>query len=132
MFAMKVNRFMHDHGVEQSALRATRRRRRKPRKLPRTPGYSNHGLSYVAVAEAFAEAERDLGCDWKLKGRGHCRRVTVDRRYSRYVRAAIRSWQSFTPSGAMSSRNLVPFALAERAAQILNVAVEILVGKEYC
>ncbi len=36
-----------------------------------------------------------------------------------------------TPAGCGSSLNLVPLALAERAAQILKVAVEILVGQEY-
>ncbi|MEE9230478.1 MAG: hypothetical protein V3U86_07205 [Acidobacteriota bacterium] len=107
------------------------RRRPKPRKLPRTPGCSKHGLSYVAVAAAFAEAERALGRNWKLKGHGHCRRVSLYGCYSRCVRAAISSWELMTPGGCGSSLNLVPLALAERAAQILKVAVEVLVGQEY-
>ena len=102
-----------------------------PRKLPRTPGCSKRGLSYVAVAAAFAEAERALGRNWKLKGHGHCRRVSLYGCYSRCVRAAISSWELMTPGGCGSSRTLVPLALVERAAQILNVAVKILVRQEY-
>ena len=109
--------------------REPRRRRRKTRKLPRTPGHSKHGLSFVAVAAAFAEAERALGKNWKLKGRGHCRRVSLAGCYSRRVRAAISSWEWV--SCCLSPVGLVPLALVERAAQILNVAVEILVGQEY-
>ncbi len=106
-----------------------KRRRRKTRKLPRTPGHSKHGLSFIAVAAAFAEAERALGKKWKLKGRGHCRRVSLAGCYSRRVRAAISSWEWV--SCCLSPVGLVPLALVERAAQILNVAVEILVGQEY-
>src|SRR5207342_2046605 len=47
------------------------------------PGFSGHGLRFDAVVAAFKKAEKELGRNWQVSGRGHTRRVTLDARYSR-------------------------------------------------
>ena len=100
--------------------------------VPRRRGYSTHGLKFSDVERAFAEAERLLGREWRLKGRGHCRRVTLDARYSRRAaQGAARSWAWVTPQGTMSARRLLPLAIVKRAARILGVPVRLLISREY-
>ncbi len=94
-------------------------------------GYTSHGLRTADVVVAFVRAEQELGGDWRLKGRGHCRRVTLDARYSRLVSPEIRSWIRMTPHGVMSQRTLFPRDLVRRAAQILSVRLDVLVSREY-
>jgi hypothetical protein len=110
-------------------------RLQRPRR-PRTPrpkkGYSAHGLRFADVERAFAEAEELLGREWRLKGRGHCRRVSIDRRYSRHAaRGAARSWAWVTPRGTSRARRLLPFAIVEQAAGILGVGAGLLISREF-
>jgi len=101
-------------------------------KPPRPPrGQSGHGLRFADVVAAFQQAERELGTNSRLSGRGHCRRVTLDARYSRVLRPAIRSCAWVSPHSAPSSRILFPLALAQRAAEILRVDPTLLIGQEY-
>ena len=68
----------------------SRRRRQK--------GYSAHGHRFTDVVHAFALAERILGANWRLKGRGHCRRATLKAPYSNHaVKGAARSWTHVCP-----------------------------------
>ncbi|MBE0591577.1 MAG: tetratricopeptide repeat protein [Gemmatimonadales bacterium] len=99
------------------------------RRPPR--GHSAHGLRFADVIAAFRQAERELGANWVLSGRGHCRRVTLDARYSRVLSPAIRSCAVVSPHSASSSRILFPRALVERAAEILHVDPQLIIGKEY-
>src|SRR5512146_1618637 len=109
-------------------LRQPRRRSARSRRT----GYSSHGLSFADVERAFAEAERMLGTEWQLKGRGHCRRATLDPRYSSHAaRGAARSWAHVTPHEAMSPKRLLPVAIIEKAAEILGVEARLLMSREY-
>ena len=83
------------------------------------------------VVAAFVQAERELGTEWKLAGRGHCERVVLDARYSRAVSPAIKSWVRISPSGACGSRILFPRMLVERAAEILGVSARVIVQRTY-
>lgn len=94
-------------------------------------GYSAHGLRMADVAAAFVQAERELGTDWRLSGRGHCERVVLDARYSRVVSPAIRSWVYISPQGAASRRILFPLKLVKRAAEILGTNLDVIMGREY-
>lgn len=107
------------------------RRSRRAARVRRT-GYSSHGLRFADVERAFAEAERLLGAEWQLKGRGHCRRATLDPRYSRYaLKGAARSLGRVVIGSAPRPRQLLPLAIIEKAAEILGVAPAILVCREY-
>ena len=79
------------------------------------------GAATRAIAAAFERAERKLGVKWKLKGKGHCPRVTVR---SKYARAALsgkaRSWEWGTPWNSSFKRRLWPRAVVEKAAAILG------------
>jgi hypothetical protein len=66
------------------------------------------------VVRAFVQAEQELGSEWKLSGRGYCRRVVLDARYSRVVAPAIRSWVTHQPARDASRRTVFPLALVER------------------
>ena len=102
----------------------TSKRRRK--------GYSSHGLSFLDVQRAFAKAERLLGKKWQLKGQGHCRRVSLDARYSRHAaKGAKNSWAWVSMRGSMSPRRTFPLAIVKRAAKILGVPDHLLIGQEF-
>ena len=102
------------------------------RSIPRRRGYSKHGLRFADVQRAFAEAEQFLGTEWRLKGRGHCRRVSLDARYSGCAaKGAAGSWAWVTPHGTMSPRRLIPLAIVKRAARILGVPARLLISREY-
>jgi hypothetical protein len=105
-----------------------------PRETPRLRrrGHSSHGLRFAEVERAFAEAERLLGTQWQLKGRGHCRRATLDARYSSYaITGAARSWGRVRPHQAVSWKRLLPVAIIEKASEILGVAPSLLMCREY-
>ena len=105
-------------------------RRRSARS--RRTGYSSHGLSFAEVERAFAEAERLLGTEWQIKGRGHCRRATLDPRYSSHaIRGAARSWGRVRPHQALTWKRLLPVQIIEKAAEILGVETRLLMAKEY-
>lgn len=72
--------------VELPSPQGDKQRRVRRPSAWRRKGVSSHGIRFEEVELAFAEAERVLGTEWRLKGRGHCRRVTLDRRYSTYAR----------------------------------------------
>lgn len=100
--------------------------------IPRRKGYSSHGLRLADVQGAFAEAEQLLGADWRLKGRGHCRRVSLDARYSAYaLKGAARSWGWVTPRYSGSVRRLMPLAIVKQAAKILGVSDRLLISREF-
>ena len=103
------------------------------RRWPRLPkGVSPDGIRYDEVERAFARAERLLGTDWSLKGRGHCRRVTLESHYARRARlGAARSSAFFTPQGAMSPHWVFPLALVLKAGKILAVEPGVLISQEF-
>jgi hypothetical protein len=104
----------------------------RSRRRSRRTGYSSHGLSFADVERAFAEAEQVLGTDWKLKGRGHCRRATLDPRYSCHARkGAGRSSAEVFIVGGPRRKRVMSLAIIERAAEILGVAPTLLVCREY-
>ena len=106
--------------------RAPRRRRASGK-----PGYSAHGLRFADVERAFAEAEQLLGGEWRLKGRGHCRRVTLEARYSIYAaKGATRSWAMVRTEGTMVPRRVFALAIVEKAAEILCISDRLLISKE--
>ena len=110
-----------------------RPRQPRPRSArSRRPGYSSHGLRFADVERAFAEAERLLGAEWQIKGRGHCRRATLDPRYSRHaIRGAARSWGRVRPHQALTWKRLLPVPIIEKAAEILGVEAQLLMSREY-
>jgi hypothetical protein len=95
-------------------------------------GYSRDGLKLVDVQRAFAEAERPLGTRWKLKGRGHCRRVTLPAHYSRWaLDGASRCWERVTQKDSGSRRRLVPLAIVHRAAHMMGVSPDVFISCKY-
>lgn len=119
-----------DVAVRSVGKAVTKAARRSPRS--RRKGHSAHGVRFDDVVRAFAEAERRLGQGWRLKGPGHCRRVSLDARYSRYaVKGAARSWEWVTPQRSGAVRRLMPLALVLEAAKILGVAADILISREF-
>jgi len=98
----------------------------------RRKGVSSHGIRFDEVERAFAEAERVPGTQWRLRGRGHCRRVALDRRYSRHARrGAPRSWAAVTPRGSGSKRCLMPLAIVTRAARLVGVPARLFISQEF-
>jgi hypothetical protein len=83
------------------------------------------------VVTAFQKAERELGARWQLMGRGHCRRVTLRSWYSRAVRTVTSCWKLFRPHQAGGWLILWPLAVVQRAARMLRVRSEVLIGREY-
>jgi hypothetical protein len=105
-----------------SATRRSRRRRTRPADW----------VTGQRVERALVQARRELGTEWRLKGLGHCRRVTMKPWYGRSAAvAAPDCWQWVTPARSWSARRLFPLALVERAAEILGVPVERLVSREF-
>jgi hypothetical protein len=99
----------------------------QPLRPRRTPGFSRDGLAFDHVVRAFQRAEKLLGTEWRLKGRGHCPRVVLHGIYSRVVRHETRSWQRFTPGHDSAPRFVFPKAVVVRAARILHVPLGVLV-----
>jgi hypothetical protein len=82
------------------------------------------------VERAFAHAQEELGTDWQLKGRGHCRRVTLRSQFSRAARCgAPDCWQTVATLGW--HRRLFPLAIVTRAARILGIPADCLVSQEF-
>lgn len=104
---------------------------RRPRRRRPPKGYSVHGLRMDAVRAAFVEAERRLGIDWKVKGRGHCRRASLHLSYARAVHGVAKSGDSLVPPRRMSSLVVYPVPIIEEAARILGVSPRVLTGTEY-
>ncbi len=99
---------------------------------PRRPGYSSHGLRFTDVEGAFAAAEQLLGTSWHLKGRGHCRRASLNAHYSSHaLKGAARSWTRVRPHQALTWKRLMPVALIEKAAELLGVPARLLMAREY-
>jgi hypothetical protein len=118
--------------VEPSSPRGDKQGRVRRPSAWRRIGVSTHGIRFEEVQRAFAEAERVLGTEWRLKGRGHCRRVTLDSRYSRYAtRGAARSWAVVTPRGSGSRRLLMPLAIVTRAARFVGVPARLFISQEF-
>jgi len=82
------------------------------------------------VERAFARARDELGSDWQLKGRGHCRRVTIRSRFAGAAgRGAHDCWQYVAPLGFF--RRLFPLPVVARAAELLGVPADCLVSREF-
>ena len=93
-----------------------------------------HGVFVANVPAAFELAEDAMGRNrqWKLKGRGHDRRVTLDHGIARYaLRGCVQSWQWVTPKGSGWRRRLWPRPVVEEAAEILGVDPEVLISREF-
>lgn len=84
-----------------------------------------------SVVRAFLKAERELGTKWPLMGRGHCRRVSIRGWYSRFVRPATKCWLRFTPHESGFPAIVFPLAIVRRAARILRVRSDVLIGQEF-
>jgi hypothetical protein len=97
----------------------------------RKRGVSAHGVDFADLAHAFVRAERELGVRWKLKGRGHVRRVTIRAQYARHVNHVARSWRSVNPAGSGNRRRLYPLAIVERAATLVGVEPEVIIRQEF-
>ena len=106
-------------------------RKRAKKKRIREPGVSSHGLRFADVQRAFAEAEQQLATSYQLKGRGHCRRVTLDPRYSRFaVSGATHSWATVRTRSSQWPRRVFALPVVERAAEILRVSARLLIHRE--
>ncbi len=107
--------------------RPTRRRRGRSK-----PGHSAHGIRLIDVQRAFAEAEKVLGTKWQLKGRGHCRRASLDARYSKYaVSGAKHSWALVRTPKSRWPRRLFALAIVTKAAEILDVPAHLFICREW-
>jgi hypothetical protein len=96
----------------------------------RPKGVSPDRIKYDAVRRVFAQAERYLGSNWRLSGRGHCERVTLKAHYSRHARlGAPHSVAYFSPSGCLGRVHVFPAELVRRAAWILKVDAKVLVSR---
>lgn len=97
---------------------------------PRPRGVSPDGIAYDALRRVFAQAQRKLGTDWQLFGRGHCERVTLKAHYSRHARlGAPESVAHFSPSGCLGRRYVFPAALVRRVASILKIEPDVLISR---
>jgi hypothetical protein len=95
-------------------------RRRRPR------------LRQEDVVRAFAAAAAAMGTDWKVKGRAHCRRVSLKPSYSApAARGAPSAWQWVHPHATRSSRRLFALPIVHRAAVNLGVASPVLISREF-
>jgi len=87
-------------------------------------------IKHDAVRRVFAQAERYLGANWRLSGRGHCERVILKPRYSGHARlGAPHSVKYFSPSGTIRRCWVFPAELVRRAAWILKVDANVLVSR---
>lgn len=85
-----------------------------------------------SIERAFAQARRELGTRWCLKGRRRTRRVTIRSHLARSAASGARGcWQMVTPQGSGFRRRLFPLPIVERAAGILGVPVSMLVSREF-
>jgi hypothetical protein len=79
------------------------------------------------IRKAFLQAQKDVGREWQMKGRGHTKRASVNPRTGQaisnlnLVRAQIRDY-------SFALRTAYPRTLVERAAEILGVRFEDLAG----
>ena len=107
--------------------------RSQPRRTRRrSKGCSTHGLRFADVVRAFALAERILGATWQLKGRGHCRRASLNALYSSHaLKGAARSWNRVRPHHVLDWKRLMPVAIIEKAAELLGVPAALLMAREY-
>jgi len=88
------------------------------------------GIDVPGHGVGFAQAQRALGTDWQLYGRGHCERVTLKAHYSRHARlGAPESVAHFSPSGCLGWRYIYPAALVRRAASILKIDAKVLISR---
>jgi hypothetical protein len=107
---------------------AARERRRKYRPKLR----SRDGLLFADVERAFAEAERLVGSGLKLRGRGHCRRVSLTPHYANYaVRGAPNSVIRVRVPQSWDPRRLMARVIVEKAAEILGVTPGLFIRREY-
>lgn len=124
--ALGVDRnIMVDFGVPP------RRRAPAPKRRERT-SQSRDGLLLTDVEHAFAKAQRRVGSGLKLKGRGHCRRVSLTRRYANCaVKGAGASIVWVRVPGSWNPRRLIPRVIVEKAAEILGVSSSLFIRREY-
>ena len=88
-------------------------------------------LPQTDVVRAFAQARRRLGAHWPLKGRGHCRRVTLRSHLSgSAAEGAPDCWQRVKPHGSWR-RRLFAFPIVECAASLLGIPVDQVVSQEF-
>jgi len=85
----------------------------------------------AAILRAFIAAEAKLGTDFLIKGRGHCRRVSLRSHLSRLVSHVTRSWEIVTPHRSTSPLRLFPLAIVQEAADSLGIEASELIGQEY-
>ena len=104
---------------------------REPVVPPRTPRTPGPGLGGRKVAAAFKLAERRLGTDFQVYGRGHCRRVALLGPYARVTHPVCKSWRRFSPHGSRSKRYVFPLVIVNEAARILKVDPSVLISSEY-
>jgi hypothetical protein len=97
----------------------------------RRRGSAFTGCGSRDVRAAFVEAERRLGTEWRLKGRGRCRRVTLGPSYARAILPVSRSRGLVSTRTTWGSVGMYPLPIVEEAARILGVTPWVLVGKEY-
>jgi len=113
--------------TERTGLPLLREALERPR---RRTGYSSDGLRFTDVTEAFRAAEEALGTGWKVRGRNHCERVTLRPRYVRYAAAGSTSWERFYRKGSIKERTIFPRAVVLKAAELLGVHPDVLIGRE--
>lgn len=104
-----------------------------PARSPARPrGVSPDGIKYDALRRVFAQAQRALGTEWNLYGRGHCERVTLKAHYARHARlGAAESVRWFAPSGSMARVYVFPAELVHRAAAKLKIDASVLISRRW-
>ena len=97
------------------------------------PGYTNRGVCLAKVGAAFVVARRSFGKDakWKVKGNGHCRRVSLAPLCTARAKHAVDCWEPVCIRHLGRYIDLFPLEFVEKAAEILGVHAHALIGDEY-
>jgi hypothetical protein len=103
----------------------------RPRRKPTRRSGSPKTLSGADVERAFAEAQRQVGMGLKLKGWGHCRRVSLAPQYASWiVKGAGDSVAWVWVRGSWLPLRVIPRVVVERAARSLGVPPGLFIHLE--
>lgn len=101
--------------------------RRRVSQVPRPkPGYSQDGLRFDDVVEAFRDAEQTAPAKWPLRRKDWWRIVALRPVYSRYVTPATSCWTRMR-NGGPGTTPFYPYGVVVLAARRLGVKPALLI-----